>query len=234
MYALATFVMVGLLGDNVLVNGKPSFTPLSDAASVFAGNFGLILLAIGAILAFLSTGNAGILAASRAPMAMSRDNLIPQTFSRVNSRFKTPHVSIIVTSVFMILAIIFLDLEMLAKTASTLKILLFASVNIAVIIMRESGLQNYRPKFKSPLYPWIQIAGVIGYAFLIFEMGFIPLMITSIFLLSGLLWYWLYGRIRSNRESAMLQIVRKITAKELKSQPLEDELREIIREIDVI
>jgi len=42
------------------------------------------------------------------------------------------------------------------------------------------------------------------------------------------------GRIRSNRESAMFQIVRKITAKELKAQPLEDELREIIRERDDI
>jgi mannitol/fructose-specific phosphotransferase system IIA component (Ntr-type) len=134
----------------------------------------------------------------------------------------------------MLAIILFLDLEMLVKTASTLMILLFGSVNIAVIIMRESGIQSYQPKFKSPLYPWIQIAGLLSYIFLLFEMGIVPLAISAFFLGVGLLWYAVYGRIYAIRQSALVHLVRRMTPKELTSYSLNEELREILRERDDI
>ncbi|MCK4653862.1 MAG: amino acid permease, partial [Candidatus Cloacimonetes bacterium] len=236
IYVLVVFVTVGVLGDGLL-RPEPanySLTPISDSANVFMGSVGKIVLAIAALLAFISTANAGILAASRDPMAMSRDRLLPSFFEKVSKRFQTPHVSIIFTTFFMISVILFLDLEMLVKTASTLKILLFSFVNIAVIIMRESGIQNYRPKFRSPLYPWIQIFALIAYGFLIIQMGKTPILIASLFMVGGLLWYWFYGRIRSNRESALLHIIQRIKAKDLPTTSLETELKEIIRERDKI
>ena len=236
IYVLVVFVTVGVLG-NGLLRPEPanySLTPISDCANVFLGSFGKIILAIAALLAFISTANAGILASSRNPLAMSRDRLLPSMFEKVSKRFHTPYISIIFTTFFMISVILFLDLETLVKTASTIKILLFAFVNIAVIIMRESGIQNYRPKFKSPLYPWIQIFAVIAYGFLIIEMGTTPILIAGLFMIGGLLWYWFYGRIRSNRESALFHIVQRIKAKELPTTSLETELREIIRERDEI
>ena len=41
-------------------------------------------------------------------------------------------------------------------------ILLYIFVNLAVIIMRESKIQNYQPIFRAPLYPWLQILGVLS------------------------------------------------------------------------
>ncbi len=235
LYIFTVFVTVGVLGDNLIqASGQPSLTPISDAAQIFMGRWGKHLLAVGAVLAFISTGNAGIMAASRDPMAMSRDGLLPGFFKSVHPRFKTPYHSIFFTSVFMIVVIVFLDLGMLVKTASTLKILLFGAVNIAVIIMRESRVQNYRPKFKAPLYPWLQIAGVISYGFLLFEMGPVPLTIAGFFIGMSLLWYWIYGKIHSNRESALVHLVRRISPKELTSHALDTELREILLERDEI
>ncbi|MGC9366723.1 MAG: amino acid permease [bacterium] len=234
LYVLAVFVTVGLMGNQLMVDNNPVLTPLSLAAKKYSGSLGLGLLSVAAILAFLTTGNAGILASSRTPLAMSRDRLLPSLFSKIGTKHQTPYISILLTSLFMISVITFLDLEMLVKTASTLKLLLFAFVNISVIIMRESGIQNYRPKFKAPGYPWLQIAGILSYGILIFEMGYVPLVISGGFLCSGLLWYWLYGRIRTNRESAAVHLIRKITARELQAEPLENELREIVRERDGI
>ncbi len=235
LYIATVFVTVGVLGDGLLKSpGQPSLMPISDSAHIFMGRWGEILLAIGAILAFVSTGNAGIMAASRDPMAMSRDGLLPKFFGSIHPKFKTPHHSILCTSIFMIAIVLFLDLEMLVKTASTIKILLFGAVNIAIIIMRESGIQNYQPKFKSPLYPWLQVAGLISYGFLLFEMGTIPLTIAGFFLGVGLLWYWLYGRIHAIRDSALVHLVRRITPKELSSYSLSGELREILLERDEI
>jgi mannitol/fructose-specific phosphotransferase system IIA component (Ntr-type) len=235
LYVITVFVTVGVLGDNLIEpTGQPTLTPISDSAHLFMGRWGETLLAIGAILAFISTGNAGIMAAARNPMAMGRDGLLPEFFESVHPKYKTPYHSIFITSAFMIAVILLLDLEMLVKTASTIKILLFGSVNIAVIIMRESGIQNYQPKFKAPLYPWLQIAGIISYGFLLLEMGIVPLVISGFFLIVGLLWYWLYGRIRSNRQSALFHLVRRITAKELDSYSLNAELKEILLERDEI
>jgi len=223
-----------VLGDGLVQNGIPTLTPISDAASFFMGDWGKYLLAIGAVLAFISTGNAGILTASRVPMAMSKDKLLPLKFATLHPKFKTPFAGIIFTTGFMLIVILFLDLKDLVKTASTIMILLFAVENIAVIIMRESGLQNYRPKFKSPFYPWTQIFGVIIYILVIIDMGATPLIFTGLFLLFGLLWYWVYGRIHSNRESAMLHIVNRITAKEIQSKFLNSELKQILFDRDEI
>lgn len=231
LYVLVVFTTVGLLDSQEL---SDSLTPISLGASVFMGTAGGVILAVAALLAFISTANAGILAASRNPMAMSRDQLLPKFLSKVKPGFKTPYNSILLTSAFMIAIILFLNLEDLVKAASTMKILLFIFVNLSVIIMRESKIRNYQPKFKSPLYPWIQILGTIGYGFLIFKMGITPLLITGIFAGCGLLWYWIYVRPRTNRQSALIHIVERITAKELAGHTLENELKEILMERDNI
>lgn len=231
IYALAVFVTTGVLQPEEL---RHSLTPISTGAGVFAGAAGGMVMALAAILAFVSTANAGIMTASRYPIAMSRDKALPRFFQRVNSRFKTPHYSIVFTGTFMILAIIFLKLELLVKVASTFLILLFISANLAVIIMRESKIQNYQPKFKSPLYPWIQIAGVMAGLFLILEMGAVTYLIVAIFTLGGLLWYMVYVRPKVKKEFALVHVIARITAKELTSGYLESELKEIIIERDEI
>jgi len=234
-YVVALFVTVGVLGNGLIhSSGAPSLTPISDSAYVFMSYWGRNVLAIAAILAFITTGNAGIMAASRTPMAMSRDKLLPQFFGNVHDKFRTPHTSIFCTIIFMVFIILFLDLEMLVKTASTLKILLFATVNLAVIIMRESGIEKYQPKFRAPLYPWLQVAGTVGYIFLLMDMGIVPLTISTVFLGLGLSWYWIYGRIYAIRQSAVVHLVRRITPKELTSYSLNAELHAILLERDAV
>ena len=231
LYATVVYITVGLLDATQLSN---SLTPISLGAGTFMGNYGSLILALAALLAFVSTANAGILTASRASMAMSRDYLLPEFLQRVNVRTQTPHLSIIVTAVFMIIVILFLSLEDLVKTASTLKILLFLLVNISVIVMRESRIQSYRPKFRSPLYPWVQILGVFGYGFLIFQMGRVPLLITAVFITCALAWYLIYARNRISRRAALVHVIERLTARELVDATLPDELREIIIERDEI
>ncbi len=231
LYLGVIFITIGLLEKNEFIN---TLTPISLAASTYSGSIGFIVLAAAAILAFISTANAGLLASSRSPLAMSKDNLLPSIIGRVNIRYKTPVMSILLTSAFMIICIIFLDLENLVKVASTMKLLLFAFVNLAVIIMRESKIVSYRPSFKSPFYPYIQIAGIVIYIFLIIDMGKLPLIITAFFFILSLIWYLLYSKSRSTKDSALIHIVERITSKEIKSNTLAEELKDILIERDEI
>ncbi len=208
--------------------------PISLAASKFMGSPGFVLLSLAAIAAFVTTANGGIMAASRSPLAMSRDQLLPPLLARVNERFKTPHLSIALTGGFMIAAIVFLDIESLVKTASTLMIILFILVNMSVIIMRESRIQSYRPKFKSPLYPYIHIFAIIAYSALIIDMGRVPLLITGAFIAVSAAWFAFYVRRRVSRASAVMHVVERVTDHELKTVTLENELRDILLQRDDI
>lgn len=230
LYILVIFVTSGVLGASLL---DDSMTPISDGAKVFMGKWGGILLSIAAILAFISTANAGIMSASRYPLALSRDGLLPSVFQKINARFHTPHIAILATGTFMILSLFF-TLDVLVEVASTVLIMTYLFSCVVVIIMRQSGVQNYRPSFKSPIYPFIQLVGILGYTFLLFEMGIEVLIIVMILAFFAIIIYLIYGKIRGREEYALLYLIERITAKELTTHSLEEELKGIIRERDKI
>ena len=228
LYVVVVFITVGLVDSAQLQN---SLIPISLGASTFMGRGGSLILGFAALLAFITTANAGILAASRDPMAMGEDKLVPDAFGKVSKR-GAPWFSILFTSGFMLLVILFLDLENLIKTASTLKLLMFTLANWSVIFMRESKLKHYQPKFRSPLYPWVQILGIIGECFLISMMGGVPLLIVGIFIVCAWGWYWFYARGKTKSEYALLHVIERITGIKLTSSRLDKELREISKERD--
>jgi len=231
-YIAVVFVTVGLLSKANF--GTAVLLPLSEAAALFWGKIGVLVLGLAGLFAFVTTANAGILAASRQPLAMAQDELVPLWLAHVSKRFKTPYISILVTGIFMISLIVFLNLEDLVKTASTMMLILFTFVNVVVIMMRESRIVNYKPSFRSFWYPWLQIAGIVLYIFLIVQMGRIPLLITGLFLIASFLWYLFYTKPETRRFSALMHIMERVTAKELATPTLENELREIIIERDQI
>ncbi len=230
-YIGVIIVTVGLIGGSQL---EESFLPISLAAGKIFPVAGFGILALAAVAAFITTANGGILAASRSPMAMSRDRLLPPALAQVSERFKTPHISILLTSGFVIAAIVFLDIETLVKTASTLKIILFILTNASLIVMRESKIQSYRPKFRCPFYPYINIFAIVACSALIIDMGKIPLLISAGFVCLSIAWFMLYASKRVSRASAAMHIVERVTDRGLKTVTLEDELRDILLERDEI
>jgi mannitol/fructose-specific phosphotransferase system IIA component (Ntr-type) len=136
--------------------------------------------------------------------------------------------AILLTGGFMMVAIILLDLKTLVKTASTLKIILFILVNVSVITMREGKIQSYRPRFKSPLYPYIHILAIIAYGALIIDMGKVPLLISAAFVALSVVWFKLYVCRRVGRASAVMHVVERVTDRQLKTVTLENELRDIL------
>jgi len=177
LYLLVIFVTIGVMNPETL---KETLTPISDGAGVFGGNALRIVISIGAFLAFISTANAGIMAASRYPLGMSRDKLLPPVFQKISSKFGTPYVAILFTGTFILAVFILLKLELLVKVASSVLILLYIFANLTLILFRESKIFTYRPKFYSPLYPYLQIFGILTGLFLLIEMGSSVIFLTLI------------------------------------------------------
>lgn len=209
-----------------------SLTPVADAADRtlgwLPGDLGTLFIVAAALAAFASTGNAGILAASRYPMAMGRDRLLPAAFANVNLRTLTPVFSIVFTSVLMIFAIIMLDESAIAKVASTFQLLIFMLVNFAVIVMRESRIEFYDPVYRSPLYPYMQIGGVMASLFLLSYIGADAVALTMITILLAIIWYFYYALRRTVRHGAVFHWFANLG--EMRYEGLEHEMHMILRE----
>ncbi|MCF7814893.1 MAG: APC family permease [Candidatus Cloacimonetes bacterium] len=230
LYLVLLFVTVGVLPGKELAG---SFTPLADAARIFWGSPGFVIITIAAVLAFVTTAVAGILSASRYPLALSRDQLLPGWIGKVDAKRKTPVISLLITGLF-IFGTLQLPLELLVKAASTVILSANIMANIAVIILRESKLRNYQPSFKAPLYPWLQIVTILLLGFFVVDMGLATIEISLGFLLFSVLVYLLYGRRFSKTEYAFLHLIARITDKRIASSSLERELRSILNQRDEI
>ncbi len=231
LYVACVTVTVGVTTGMELDH---NYTPLSLAAEKIAGRAGLIILSFAAMLAFITTANGGILEASRSPLAMSHDGLLPERFGRHSKKFDTPIFSVILTGTFMVLILAGLSIENLVKVASTMLLMQYSLICLAVIVMRSSKLQNYRPLFRIPMGIIFPAIGLIVYPLLIFDMGLIPLLTTVAFALVGLVWYLIYIRPRIQRESAMVYLVKKIVSKNIYRTGLEEELKQIAIERDEV
>lgn len=228
IYVLGVYIMVAVLDPNQL---KEDLTPVATAAIQFFGwlpePFGLVLIVIAAIAAFASTGNAGILSAARYPFAMARDHLIWNRFA-VLGRYNTPVVSVVIISGLMIFFILVLDVEAIAKLASAFMLLVFGFLNLAVVVMRESEIESYDPGYRSPLYPWMQILGMIFSVWLIAEIGLISILFTAGMVLACVGWFYFYAKDKVVRDGAIYHIFERLGRR--RYQGLDQEMMGILRE----
>lgn len=228
IYVIGISMMSALLPADTL---HASLTPVADSAEAalgfLPGQLGLILIVASAVAAFASTGNAGILAASRYPLAMGRDRLLPQRFARLSGR-GTPIFSILVTMALMIFAIVVLDESAIAKVASAFQLIIFMLVNLSVIVMRESHIEYYDPIYRTPFYPYMQMLGILASVFLLTYIGADALALTMAVVVVSTLWYVYYGSQRVQRHGALFHWLSRLG--ERRYEGIEHELRQIMKE----
>jgi APA family basic amino acid/polyamine antiporter len=228
IYVVGVAIMVAVLGTGELSH---SLTPVADAARQMfhwlPPRLGEFLLVAAAVAAFASMSNTGILAASRYPLAMARDHLIPERLATLG-RFRTPVFSIVLTCSVLVLFLLLFDVRGVAELASAVQMTLFGLLNIAVIVMRESRIESYDPGFRSPLYPWIQVVGIIAPLVLVAEMGWLPALFTMGVFAASIGWYTYYARGRLARDGAIYHVFERLGRRRFAG--LDRELRDIMKE----
>lgn len=205
LYPAVVGVMVGVTPASELANTE---TPILTAAAHFLGTSGTYIVAGTAVLALLSMANAGVITSARYPFAMARNSLAPPFLARIGQKSGAPVAGISVTGILLILLVLFVPLIELAKLASAFQLLVFVLVNIALIAFRESHLDWYQPKFRSPLYPVPQVFGIGASLLLLTQMGIVPLVGASVIVLAGVVWYRVFGQSRAVKESAARDALR--------------------------
>ena len=191
IYVFVTFVLVGNIPLEEL---KTDIKPIYTIANILGGTYVGYGAAVIGIITLISMANSGVLASSRFPFAMARDKLLPPFMSKIHAKYLTPVVTIIMTCVVMALVILFLDVEKIAKLASAFMVMMFVIVNAAVIVLRETAAQWYNPPYRSPLYPFVQIFGIISGITLLVFLGLMPFMAILTIIILGFIIYYNFGK----------------------------------------
>ena len=229
---LYTVILITAIGVLPGADFAKSINPIADAGRLIMGTPGFVVITIAACLAFSSCANSGIMSASRYPMALSRDNLAPKFIGKLSSKSQTPITSILLTAALIIFALT-MDLHSLVEGASTIILTSYLLTDLAVIVLRKSKIQNYKPSFKVPFFPWLQIFSIIIFSCLIYHMGIEAIKISGV--LIGISFIVYLTNIKKNKHKhALFHALEHIKDKKVTSYRLEDELKNIIHERDNI
>lgn len=224
VYVLGVFVMVALI-DPVKLSSDlaPAASAVQNMFHWMPGNMGMYLITGAAMAAFASTGNAGLLSSSRYPFAMSRDKLFLPKFAKISKR-GIPVRAILLTTALILLFILVLSEEGIAKLASTFQLIIFMLINLSVIVFRKSKINSYDPGYRSPLYPGMQIAGIFISLVLIIYMGWMAILFSIFVIGVAYAWYYYYAREKVKREGAIFHwfaILGKYQYSEIESEFME-------------
>ncbi|MCU4752472.1 amino acid permease [Halobacteria archaeon AArc-curdl1] len=214
LYVAVVYVSIGVVDIDAAIaagdlqpDGEGAIMAL--AADATLGTAGTVSVVLAALLALASTANAGLLSASRFPFAMARDGLAPGAFERVSERYNTPVLAVSVSGAIIVLLVVFVPIDQVAKFGSAFQIIVFILVNLALIGFREGAIDNYSPPFTAPLYPWMQLFGMASGFVVLTQLGTVPLAGAALITGVSIIYFYLYVRPRTDREGAARTEVRR-------------------------
>ena len=194
LYIAVAAVLTGMVPYNQINIDAP----VSDAFRQVGLPWAELLVSVGAVAGITSVLLVMMLSQPRIFLAMARDGLLPTGFfGAVHERFRTPWKSTILTGLCVAAMGAFLPLRILAELVNIGTLLAFVIVCAAVLIMRRTHPEVYRP-FRAPLGSIVPILGILCCLLLMFSLPVENWYRLAIWLVIGLVIYFSYG-IRHSR-----------------------------------
>ncbi|MBK8955908.1 MAG: amino acid permease [Saprospiraceae bacterium] len=158
LYILVALVMTGI------VNYKELNVPAPIALAIDKTGESLEWLRfpikIGAIAGLSSVILVMLMGQPRIFFSMAKDGLLPPVFAKVHSKYKTPHVTTILTGVVAAFFAGILPINILGELVSIGTLFAFVIVCIGIIVLRKNKPDLPRP-FKTPWVPAVPILGAL-------------------------------------------------------------------------
>ena len=192
LYILVAIVLLGIVPYKQLDVADPLAVGI-DATGI---RWLSPVIKIAAIFGLFSTMLVNLLAQTRIFYSMSRDGLLPPIFATVHERFRTPHLSTIMTGTIIALVAGLTPINVLGQLVSIGTLLAFVLVSIGIIVLRRIAPDVPRP-FRTPGVPYVPVAGAV---ICLAQMVGLPLATWErliIWLVIGLVIYAAYGHRHS-------------------------------------
>jgi len=210
LFVLVSGVMVGVVPYKQMLNEPaPLVVAIEAAAGRAAGtawaplmNSLSVLLTVGALAALSSVMVVMMLAQPRIFLAMSKDGLLPKWAGIVHPKYKTPHISTIVTGVVVAIAAGLTPIATLGQLVSIGTLMAFVIVSLGVIVLRQTRPDLPRP-FRMPLVPLLPAVSALVALVLMLGLPWATWERLIIWMTIGIVVYVLYGYRRSRLRGAL-------------------------------
>jgi APA family basic amino acid/polyamine antiporter len=206
IYIVVAAVFTGIIPYRVLVQklateqAEPLTMALQYADIPRLGNLFVGIVAFGSVVAHTAVLLVFQLGQPRIFFSMARDGLLPASFARVHPRFRTPHVTTILTGAAVGVTAMFTSIDEMVDLTNIGTLFAFVLVCIGIVVLRRR--EPDRPRaFRTPFVPFVPVLGVLSCAYLMLGLPWITWLRFALWLLVGLAIYFSYGFSRSRLRS---------------------------------
>ena len=192
LYIVMSLVLTGIVRYDQL----NSAAPVAAAFTAINLPFVTLIVSVAAVAGIASVMFAFLLACARIWFAMSRDGLLPGWFAEVHPQFRTPYRPTLIAGGATALVAGFFPIKQIAELVNIGTLSAFTIICLSVIVLRRTRPDVVR-SFRTPLVPWIPLAGM---GFSLWLLSKLPTIAWECFLLwmaLGLILYFSYGRRHS-------------------------------------
>jgi APA family basic amino acid/polyamine antiporter len=192
LYILVAIVLTGMTSWKDLGNGEP----LAYAFSSLGMNWTATVIALGAVVATTSALVPYQAGQPRIFFSMGRDGLLPAWAAKVHPRYRTPHVTTIITGVVVAVCSSVANINELVELTNIGTLSAFMLVAAGIILLRFKEPGRPRP-FRTPFVPWVPLLAIAACGYLMFELPWVTWIRFFAWMTAGLFIYLLYGYRKS-------------------------------------
>jgi APA family basic amino acid/polyamine antiporter len=192
IYIAVAIVLTGLLPWHQLATAEP----LATAFSALGLNWAAAIISLGAVFATTSVLVVFQLGQPRIFFSMARDGLLPAWAAKVHPRYRTPHVTTIVTGIAVALFAGLANINEVVELTNIGTLFAFVLVAAGILVLRRTAPEQHRP-FTTPLVPFVPIAAILSCGYLMFQLPLVTWIRFVIWLAIGLVFYLSYGMSHS-------------------------------------
>lgn len=221
LYTAQTYVFVGTAPW--AESSKLGPTAVLVNARTFLPEWLVTMIAVGAILAMTTTINALMLLAAREALAWSRDQVLPIVFSRINKRFNTPEVTILLMTLVSIIGVSFaasLEKYALMVVFATMLLQIFGAIAVWRMPKGMPDVYN-KALFKfSPFWRHFSMIACVAVSGLLFLFGWLAdyktgIVFTGLMLFGVVYWFWRRAYVKKQGvelDSSLLKVGQETLA----------------------
>lgn len=189
LYIIVAGVLTGIVP---YYKFKYTSAPVAFALQQIGINWGAAVVSIGAIFGLTSVLLVIMFGQTRIMFAMSRNGLLPKFLSSVNHKTKTPIKSTIIVATAAAVISGFFPITLVSELTNIGTLAAFVIVSLGIIVLRKKR-PDIKRNFKCPFVPAVPIASILICSYLILNLANFTKLRFVVWLIAGLIIYWLYG-----------------------------------------
>jgi len=195
IYVAVAVVLTGMLPSSKLDTAEP----LATAFTGLGLDWVVVIISVGALLATASVLLVFQMGQTRIFFSMARDGLLPPWAAAVHPKYRTPHLSTLLTGLLVAAFAGVMNIDEVVDLCNIGTAFAFIVVAAGIILLRKT--EPGRPRgFKTPWVPWVPLGSILTCGWLMAALPRVTWLRFGIWLVAGLALYFCYGYWRSKQK----------------------------------